>query len=303
MDQFLFRTKDKVDINVLSWKGPFVPKAIIQICHGMAEYIDRYDEFANFLVSNGYYVYGHDHRGHGKTAGEIENLGFFADKNGWKLVVDDVYEINNMIKERHPGKEVVLFGHSMGSFIVRTFMFRYPDAVERFIVCGTGDGENFSVIGAKLLAGVISKVKGKRFRSKVLDGISNKRFNKYIKNSNTGFDWLSRDKNEVDKYIKDPYCGSLFTAGFYHDLFKGVEHLSMEMNIKKINPSIKMLVISGDKDPVGDNGKGVIKVVENYKKRGIKNIDLKLYEDARHEILNETNRKEVFEDVLNFIES
>lgn len=303
MEQFLYRTRDKIDINVLSWKGPFVPKAIVQICHGMAEYIERYDEFASFLVSNGYYVYGHDHRGHGKTAGEIENLGYFADKNGWRLVVDDVNEINSMIRERHPDKEVIMFGHSMGSFIVRTFMYRYPDAAKRFIISGTGDGENFSVIGAKLLAKTISSVKGKRFRSKVLDGISNKRFNKYIKDSKTGFDWLSRDSYEVEKYIRDPYCGSMFTAGFYYDLFKGVEHLSMDMNIKKINNDVKMLVISGDKDPVGDNGKGVIKVVENYKKRGINNIELKLYDGARHEILNETNRKEVFADILSFIEA
>lgn len=303
MQKIDYRSSDGININVVFWEGDFEPKAIIQISHGMAEHIKRYDEFAKFLVSNGYYVYGHDHRGHGETAGYITKLGYFSDKFGWKNVVDDLYNINCMIKERHKDKEIILFGHSMGSFIVRTFMYRYPNQVEKIILCGTGDGENFTVIGAKLLARSICITKGKEYRSKLVDEILNKELIKNIRNPKTRFDWLSTDSYEVDKYINDPYCGTLFTCGFYYDMYKGVEHLSMRNNIEKINKNVSMLILSGGSDPVGKNGDGVLKVVRSYKRSGIIDVNYKIYSNMRHEILKEVNRDIVFIDILNYLES
>jgi len=298
-----YKASDKVDINVVLWKGDFTPKAIIQISHGMAEHIKRYDYFANFLVSKGYYVYGHDHRGHGETAGSVSKLGYFADKFGWKLVVDDLYNINCMIKERHPDVEVIIFGHSMGSFIARTFMYRYPSQVKRFIISGTGDGENLSIIGAKILAKNICHIKGKKHRPKILDFISNRKFNKQISDAKGDFEWLNKDHYEVEKYIDDPYCGTLFTCGFYYDFFKGVEHLSMGPNIRKINKDVDLFIISGEEDPVGDNGNGVLKVVRSYKKNGINNVRYKLYRNMRHEILNEIDRQIVYNDIIDYLEN
>lgn len=302
MEKFNYKSSYGLNLNVLFWGGDFEPKAIIQISHGMAEHIKRYDEFARFLLSNGYYVYGHDHRGHGDSAGSVSKLGYFADKNGWKLVVNELYEVNKMIEERHPNKEIVLFSHSMGSFVARTFMYMYPNAVKRIIICGTGYGASLSIIGAKLLAKNICRIKGKKHKSKLLDYISNKSFNKHIKEAQTDFDWLSTDRYEVRKYVDDPYCGTVFTAGFYYDLFKGIEHLSMEANIRKVNKDISLFIISGERDPVGGHGNDVIKVVRSYKENGINNVRYKLYRDMRHEILNEIDRHIVFNDIVEYLE-
>lgn len=303
MQKIDYRTNDGVDINLVFWKGDFTPKAIIQISHGMAEHIKRYDEFAKFLISNGYFVYGHDHRGHGETANSISKLGYFADKFGWNLVVEDLYEINCLIKERHPNVDVVIFGHSMGSFIARSYMYKYPDQTKRFIISGTGDGENLSIIAAKILAKNIARVKGKKHRSKILDFISNRNFNKQISDAKGEFEWLSTDMYEVKKYRDDPYCGTLFTCGFYYDFFKGVEHLSMAPNIRKVNKEVDLFIISGERDPVGDNGNGVLKVVRSYKKNGINKISYKLYRNMRHEILNEIDRDMVYKDIIDYLEN
>lgn len=302
MHKIDYIAKDGTAINVVLWKGDFEAKAIIQISHGMAEYIARYDEFAKVLLENGYYVYGHDHRGHGKTAGKVSDLGYFADEFGWKKVVDDLYDINCMIKKRHPDKEVIIFGHSMGSFITRTFMYRYPNQVKKFIISGTGYGENLSIIGAKILAKNICRIKGKKYKSKLLDFISNRNFNNNIKNPSTDFDWLSTDCYEVKKYVDDPYCGTMFTCGFFYDMFKGVEHLSMAPNIRKVNKDISLFIISGERDPVGDNGNGVVKVVRSYKKNGVKDVRYKLYANMRHEILKEIGREKVFKDIIEYLD-
>ncbi|MGB3368294.1 MAG: alpha/beta fold hydrolase [Acidaminobacteraceae bacterium] len=303
MQKIDYKASDGLDINVVLWKGDFTPKAIIQISHGMAEHIKRYSQFANFLVSKGYYVYGHDHRGHGETAASVSKLGYFADKFGWRLVVDDLHDINCMIKKRHPDVEVIIFGHSMGSFIARTFMYKYPGQVKRFIISGTGDGENFSVIGAKMLAKSICRIKGKKYKSKILDFISNRKFNKEIYDAKGEFEWLSTDHYEVKKYRDDPYCGTLFTCGFYYDLFKGIEHLSMEPNIKKVDKDVDLFIISGEQDPVGDKGNGIVKVVRSYKRNGINNVKYKLYRNMRHEILNEMDRQMVYNDIIDYLEN
>ncbi|BEP29714.1 alpha/beta hydrolase [Helicovermis profundi] len=301
MENVTFVTSDKKELYMKKWTGQFIPNAIILIAHGMAEHIDRYDDFANYLLSKGFYVYGYDQRGHGKTAKTVDKLGYFAKINGWNRVAEDYNEMYNFVKEKHPDKKIICLGHSMGSFVIRTFMFKYPDKANYIILSGTANGENFKILASKLLAKFIKKTKGEWYRSKLLRKLTFTDFNKDIENSTTEFDWLSKDKKNVRKYIEDPYCGSTFTASFFYDLFKGIEHLSMEMNINKINKESKILILSGSNDPVGEMGDGVQKVYESYKNSKVKNINIKLFEGMRHEILNEVGKTEVYEFIVGWI--
>jgi len=278
-------------------------KAVVQIAHGMAEHAGRYERFAEFLTGKGYAVYANDHRGHGKTAGSLDDVGYFADENGWGLVVDDMKNITDVIKKDFAGLPVFLMGHSMGSFITRTYVFKYPKEIDAFIISGTAGNPGLPGAAGQTVARLIAAVKGKKSKSPFLDKLSFGSFNGAFKPNRTTFDWLSRDNAEVDKYINDPYCGDVFSAGFFYDLLGGIRSIFKKENLEKISKDLPIYIFSGANDPVGNNGKGIIEVAELYKKTGIKDVSYKLYEGARHETLNETNREEVFNDIAEWINS
>lgn len=300
---FVFTSKDRTSIYVNKWtpNEATKPKAIVQIAHGMAEHIERYSDYAKALTNEGYIVYGNDHRGHGKTAGSNENLGFFADENGWDLVVEDMHELTNIIKIENPKLPIFLFGHSMGSFLSRTYMQRYGKDVNGVILSGTGGNSGLLGNVGILLAKREIKKNGKRFRSKKMDKLSFGSFNNAFKPNRTGFDWLSRDTKAVDKYIEDPLCGQIFTTGFFYDMLYGLKKLMKKKYIKKTPKDLPIFFISGDKDPVGKNTKGVYQAIKTYKKIGIKDISYKFYKDSRHEILNEINKEEVYNDIIEWL--
>jgi alpha-beta hydrolase superfamily lysophospholipase len=264
----------------------------------MAEHSDRYMRFAEFLTANNIAVYANDHRGHGKTAGKVENLGYFADTKGWKLVVEDMKSLTNIIHENHPKLPVFLFGHSMGSLLFREYLFSSSQEVDGVILSGTaGDPGLLGNVGI-----AVSKteclLRGKKAKSTLLDKLSFGNFNTAFKPNRTAFDWLSRDTKEVDKYIEDSYCGSIFTAGFFNDMLRGINNINKFSNIQKISKILPVYFFSGAKDPVGENTKGVMKVVNVFKKAGLTDVSFKFYEEGRHEMLNEINREEVFSDIL-----
>lgn len=278
------------------------PKLIVQLCHGMEEHIRRYKNFAQFLEKQGIRVFGMDNRGHGKTCEEEELKGHIADEDGYIKLVEDVHDLNKYIKKEFPDKQIVIFGHSMGSLIVRNFLNEYSDSVDGAIICGTTEPYNMKHRIGILLAKVLSGKNGTK-KSASINKLAFKGYNSKINNKNTDFDWLTRDEKAVEDYILDKDCGFLCTNTFYLDLLTLIKEMSLKSNIENIKKDLPILFISGKADPVGDYGKGVLKSYRLYKNAGIKNVKLKLYAQMRHEILNEIDKEKVYLDIYKFLES
>ncbi|MBU5293964.1 lysophospholipase [Anaerosalibacter bizertensis] len=303
-EKFTFKSLDNIEVFYKKW----IPddekdiRACVQISHGMAEHIERYNAFAKYLVNNGFVVYGNDHRGHGKTAGNIENLGYFANENGWEKVVNDMYSLTEIIKDEHADIPIFIFGHSMGSFLTRRYIQLYGNKIEGVILSGTGGDPGIAgSIGIRIAKREIRK-NGSRAQSPKLNKLSFGNFNKQFEPVRTEFDWLTRDEKEVDKYIEDPYCGGIFTCGFFYDMLSGLKELNKKENIEKIPKGLPIFLVSGDKDPVGNNTKGVLQAYNSYKNAEIVDVNYKFYTNARHEILNELNKKEVYKDIISWVE-
>jgi len=274
--------------------------AVLQILHGMAEHGARYENFAKVLNSKGIAVYVQDHRGHGETI-EGDEQGWFADKNGWQRVCDDSYEFATLIASNHPGKPLFLFGHSMGSFLARTVMVQHSDLFNGVMVMGTGASQGLVGKIGKMIARREFKKNGPKNPSQKLNDLSFASYNKKFQPARTDFDWLSRDEKQVDKYIDDKLCGFVCTAEFYQDLLYGVELCNSKTFVEKLPKDLPLLIISGSDDPVGGFTKGVKKVYKLYQEAGIADVTLKLVEGARHELLNETNNKEVYDFLYNWM--
>lgn len=268
-------------------------KAFLQILHGMAEHSDRYARFAEYLNKEGYAVFAADHRGHGATTSE-EDLGWFAENDGWERVASDSFELANHLTTQYNANMVFLLGHSMGSFLARTVMVEHPDFYSGVIIMGTGCGKGLLGKMGKLICKSQIRKGGTKSPGVTMNKLSFGAYNKAFEPVATDFDWLSRDAKEVEKYIKDDRCGFLCTNGFFYDLLTGIEFANSRANARKLPKDLPLLIISGEMDPVGDFGKGVRKVYDLYTDAGVVDVTLKLIPGARHEILNETNRKEVY---------
>lgn len=273
----------------------------IHILHGMAEHSGRYMKFASALTAAGYAVTMHDHRGHGETAGYNGTLGFFAEQNGFDRVVADVHEVVTVLHEQFADVPFILFGHSMGSFITRRYMQLYSYHVDRVILCGTGNVTTLHTMG-NMVARALAKQLGKETESKLLNKLSFGSFNKQFPNSKTAYDWLCSVENEVQKYIDDPYCGFIPTNQFFVDLTTGFMTLNRKKEIANIRKDMPILLISGSKDPVGDQGQGIYAVAEQFAAAGLQDVTVYLFEDKRHEILNEDNQEAVYQVLLRWLE-
>ena len=253
------------------------------------------------LTDNGYIVYINDHRGHGLTAKTIDNVGCLADSDGFTYLVEDINTLTNIIKEENEDLPIFLFGHSMGSFASQRYIMEYGNNIDGLILSGSNGKHGFILNIAEKIINYEIKRKGRLHRSKALDSLIFGGNNKKFKSPRTEFDWLSRDEKEVDKYIEDPFCGVLFTCGFFYDFIKGLQEIEDKENLKKVPLDLPIYIMSGDKDPIGKNGKGVLRLRDRYIKLGVKDVLCKLYEGGRHEMLNETNKDEVIRDILNWI--
>lgn len=277
-------------------------KAVIQIAHGMAEHLERYEKFAGVLCENGFAVYINDHLGHGKSVKNDDELGYFGEKDGWKNFIDDCHQLMQIAKKENPGKPYIFFGHSMGSFVAREFTKCYAEKLSGAVFCGTA-GPNPAAGAGIAVAKLIGKMKGSHYRSKFIDNLAFGNYNKQFE-GRTNFDWLTRDNDEVDKYIADKYCGFLFTAYGYRDMFSLLSRVSSKKWAEEYSKKLPVLLISGSKDPVGANGKGVEQVYKMLKDAGKNNVTMHLYEDARHEILNESKCfDKVCKDVIDWADS
>ena len=276
------------------------PDTVLVIHHGMAEHRERYEGFISFLCDRGTAVYMHDMASHGKSGKKPEDAGWFGETGGWEHLIEDYRTVVRKAAAEHPGKKLIIMGHSMGSFLCRLYAARYPeDGFAGAIFMGTG-GANGAAGAGILAAKGIAAVKGKKHKSRMLNkmafGTYNKRFD-----GRTDFDWLTRDTAIVDRYIADPWCGYLFTVQGMADLIRANAASNAKEWYEAVPKDLPILLVSGEEDPVGDYGAGVKSVAEGLQATGHGKVTLKLYPGCRHEVLNETNRQEVMEDLLAWI--
>jgi alpha-beta hydrolase superfamily lysophospholipase len=297
---FTLTTPDGTDVFVNRWLPDGDPRAIVQIAHGLAEHSSRYARFAQRLTDRGYAVYGSDHRGHGKTSSP---RGSFAEKDGWQTVIDDLHAVTDKAREEHPDLPVVLVGHSMGSFISRGYAAQYGRELAGLVLSGTAGGAGAIGKVGVFLASTQARLRGHEHVSGLMNTLSFGQYNSAFKPTRTDFDWLSRDPAEVDKYINDPDCGFVFSAGGFADLLRGLEAVNTDRVASRIPKELPVHLASGDLDPVGANGKGVQKVAEQLRRLGVQDVTVKLWPQARHEILNETNRDEVEVEIADWIDA
>lgn len=302
VENFTFKGKGDLEIFVYKWlpDANVQVKGVVQVAHGMAETAARYEGFAMNLTKDGFIVYANDHRGHGKTAVEVSKLGDLGE-DGFNSMVEDMHELNKRIKVENKNLPIFIFGHSMGSFLTQRYICLYGSELKGAIVSGSCGKQGIIIDIARLIAkGEVKKI-GRSGKSNKLYNLIFGSYNNSFKPYRTDLDWISSDNKEVDKYIDDPFCGAAFTAGFYCDFFGGLKNIADDREINNVPKDLPIYIFSGDKDPVGKNGKGVLKLVKSYKEHGIKDLTYKLYKDGRHEMLNETNKEEVTLDVIKWL--
>lgn len=278
------------------------PRAVVQLSHGMCEYVERYEPLAEFLCGAGIAFCGHDHPGHGRSAPSAEELGFIDEQDGAGLLVADLRRMNLWIQREFPGLPIILLGHSMGSFVARAYLSRYSDELSGAVICGTSGGNPGAAAGI-LLAKETIRRRGSHYRSELLNKLAFGSYNHaFGPNLPTVYEWLTADRSIVERYAQDPWCHFVFTAAGFRDLFTLLEQVSAPEWAGTVPADLPLLLIAGEKDPVGDFGRGVRKVAERLIAAGVRNLSLKLYPDGRHEIFNEVNKEEVFSDLLGWLE-
>lgn len=277
------------------------PKAVIQIAHGIAEHIERYDDFMAFLADNGFVAVGNDHLGHGKSISSPEEQGIFAPENGWSYVVKDMDKLRSIMRRQYPDLPYIFFGHSMGSFLTRTYLIQNPDKYDAAILSGTGHQGLPLVLAGYTAANLLTKLKGPAADGQALNDMAFGSYTKKIENVRTPFDWLSRDPGTVDQYIADPLCGFVAKVSLYRDMMSGIKFLTAQKNIDRMNKEAPIYFMSGAEDPVGDYGAGVEKAYKAFCHAGLKDVMIRLYPGGRHEMLNEINKKDVYQDILRWL--
>ena len=297
--EFTFFSGDGIhQIHAAEWRPQGDPRGVVQLVHGISEYILRYDPFACFLAEQGFLVVGHDHLGHGQTARDPSEYGFLAPRGGWDLLVGDVRTLRVETGERFPGVPYFLLGHSMGSFVARTYLIRWPGSLDGCILSGTGQEGAALIALGKALCGLIARVRGPRTVSGLVTALSLGAYNRQFKPNRTAADWISRDEAVVDGYTADPLCAFFPTVGMTRDMMEGLQFIAKQDHLARMDPDTPVCFFSGDRDPVGNSGKGVEKVAGWFRQAGVRDVTVRLYPGGRHEMLNEVNRQEVYDDVL-----
>lgn len=304
-EEFYFDSRDgKSKIHAVRYRPEDTGqvRCVLQVVHGMAEYAERYEEFAAYLVERGFVVTGDDHLGHGKSVGQGGKQGYFCEQDPATVLVRDVHRLKKLTEELYPGVPYVLMGHSMGSFITRNYLCRYGTGISGAVIMGTGMQPKAVLDMARLVAGIQKLFCGSGHVSRLLDRLAFGGYGRGITDRRTAFDWLSRDRERVDRYIADPMCGFTFTVNGFGALFELVLRLYSPENLAAVPRELPVFMVSGDADPVGDYGKGVRRAYDSLVAAGLTDIRLKLYPGGRHELLNETNRSQVMQDICRWVE-
>lgn len=298
-NEFYYSSADeKTRIHAVEWKPEKEIIGVIQIAHGVTEHILRYEHFAEFFTQKGFVVVGNDHIGHGTSIAPNSKPMYFGPKNSWNFVVKDIETCKKMIKKKYPDIPYILLGFSLGSFLLRTYLIDYAkEALDGAIIMGTGYIPDFKIAIAKMMANKEAKKVGEENTSPVIKSLTFENYNKLFKPNRTECDWLCSNEEALDEYLKDPLRGENYSAGLFRELLSGMQYTSNLKNIERMNKRIPILLLSGDKDPVGDFGKGVIKTFDIFRKSGIENVDIKLYQNVRHDILHEKCRDTIYNDI------
>lgn len=295
-------TDSKNNLNVIIWETEKEPIGVLQIVHGMAEYIDRYDNFAKYMTEQGFNVIGHDHLGHGHSVSDEHDYGFFAEENGDKIIIEDMHSVTQYAREKWEELPNFILGHSMGSFCLRQYLTKYSNDVFGAIIMGTGWIPSAAALLGKTIATNTCKSKGSHTVNPLLIKLTLEPYNKPFAPARTNCDWLSRDEKQVDLYVNDKLCGFDFTAGAYKDFFTILEKIAKNRQLIGMRKSLPILITSGSVDPVGGK-KACEKLNAQYKRCGIDDVTLKLWENDRHEILNELDKSDVYDYIYNWLKS
>lgn len=295
-------TDSKNNLNVIIWETEKEPIGVLQIVHGMAEYIDRYDNFAKYMTEHGFNVIGHDHLGHGHSVSDEHDYGFFAEENGDKIIIEDMHSVTQYAREKWEDLPNFILGHSMGSFCLRQYLTKYSNDVFGAIIMGTGWIPSAAALLGKTIATNTCKSKGSHTVNPLLIKLTLEPYNKPFAPARTNCDWLSRDEKQVDLYVNDKLCGFDFTAGAYKDFFTVLEKIAKNRQLIGMRKSLPILITSGSVDPVGGK-KACEKLNAQYKRCGINDVTLKLWENDRHEILNELDKSDVYRYIYNWLKS
>lgn len=293
--------RDGCSIHALEWGPEGPPRGIVHLVHGISEHIGRYDETARFLAEHGFLVCGEDHLGHGRTVTD-GSYGFFAPENGWTLAARDVRALRKLEGARHPNLPYFLLGHSMGSFLTRTYLILWPGTVSGAVLMGTGQEPAPLVALGKRISALECRRLGPRGVSPLVHTLSLGAYNRRFRPSRTPSDWLSRDPAEVDAFLADPLCQSRPTVSLFRDMMGGLQLIARRDQLARMDPSVPVCFLSGQEDPVGGMGRGVEQVVRMFQDAGCRDLSLHLYPGARHELFHEQNRREVWADLLDWLE-
>lgn len=298
-----YNSSDKITkIHAVEWIPEGEVKAVLQISHGMVEHIMRYDRFANYMNQFGFYVVGNDHLGHGESVTSNELHGYFQHPNGNKCVIKDIHHLRILTERKYPDVPYFVLGHSMGSFLIRQYIMIYGKGLSGAVIMGTGKKPEIALCFGKLLCKIAAKFKGWNHHSRFVDSIAFSLNNKKFEPARTDKDWLTKDEAIVDAYIKDSLCSFTFTLNGFYNLFHSIQFAQNRKNIERIPKDLPLLLIAGGDDPVGDFGKGVRSVYKSYKNVRIRCVDIKIYKNDRHELLNETDYKDVYKYIKNWLD-
>jgi len=297
---FWYDSKGAGRIHGCRWTPEGEPKAVVQILHGIAEFVERYDDFANFLTRHGFLVVAEDHMGHGQSINGEGIRGYFH--GGWFTAIEDSMQLMQDVKTDYSDLPYILFGHSMGSFMARTILCKYPDCgLTAAVICGTGWQPAFALPALIRVVEAVCKKSGETDPNEKLQNLVFGSYNRKVEHPRTPFDWLSRDSKIVDAYIAHPLCGFTASSGLLRDMMKGIHYIEQSKNLQNMNKKLPVFFIAGGDDPVGSYGKGVQTCADAFRKNGMENVSVRIYPLCRHEILNEWGREDIYEDVLHWI--
>ncbi|CAM3705211.1 alpha/beta fold hydrolase [Erysipelothrix urinaevulpis] len=294
-------TNKRTNIKASQWIPDNEPKAILQIVHGMVEFIDRYDGFASYLNQQDILVVGHDHLGHGESVNHESEWGYFAKEESADILVEDVESLRKITAEKYPELPYFILGHSMGSFVTRNYLLKHSESIDGVIICGTGQNPLIQLKSAKILTRTLAQFRGWRHRSKLIDKLAFGGMNRQFEPARTTSDWLTRDEEIVDFYNHEPRCQFIFTLNGYETLFDLCIKMQDKEKLSLMRKDLPVLFIAGDKDPVGKNGQYIHDVVSDFNEVLSQPAEWILYPDYRHEILNEIGKEQVYHDVSEWI--
>ncbi len=301
-EEFYFDSRDNMTkLHAIRWIPPQKPVAILQIVHGMAEYIDRYEEFATDMAKRGFLVVGNDHLGHGQSVPTGGTEGYFCENDPATVVVRDVHRLKKMTQSLYHGVPYFIMGHSMGSFITRNYLCKYGSGIDGAIILGTGMQPKSVLMASKAATAVQKAFCGSKHVSRFLDKNVFGNYNKRIENARTSVDWLTKDAGKIDAYLEDPRCGFVFTVNGFQTLFELIWRLYKKENLANMPKALPVMFAAGTDDPVGGYFKGVQKAVDSFIQAGMQDVTVKKYETDRHELLNETDREQIIEDIYQWI--